>query len=68
MYNTNFVLLYTFRTSGNQNIRQDKIDGESEENAVPGDFRHGIDTSSKCYSVKLAIYVHQHNMFAKHYV
>lgn len=55
---------YTFRTSGNQNIRQDKIDGESEENAVPGDLRHGIDTSSKRYSVKLAteysIHTHTH--------
>jgi len=53
---------YTFRTSGNQNIRQDQIDGESEENAVSGDLCHGIDTSSKRYSVKLAtahsIYTH----------
>jgi hypothetical protein len=67
MYNTSFLLLYIFRTSGNQNIRQDKIDGESEENAVPGDLRHGIDTSSKRYSVKLAICIHRH-VFARHCV
>lgn len=47
--------LCILRTSSNQNSRQNQVDSESEENAIPGDLRHGVDTSSKHYSVKMAI-------------
>lgn len=43
---------YFRRTSGNQNIGQNQIDGESEENAVSGDLRHGVRTPSKHYSAR----------------
>lgn len=55
-YNTSSVLFIYFffsrRTSGNQNTGQDQVDGESEENAVPGDLRHGIDSPPKYYPVR----------------
>jgi len=47
-----WLIRIVYRTSSNQNTRQNQVDDESEENAFPGDLRHGINSPSKHYSVR----------------